>query len=243
MEATTLNGPSISVPGPSSSPSPVPTTIGTCHEYQHRISEISARAVLHDPLNNLFQREKTGRDVPVTASQLYEGCIARTRTKIAAGAFIVEAAGFAAVACWEPPESIGPDRSDEVIEEISREKPIFGRFLKEYEEARREAFGDLRRFWVLSLMARDPERTDKGAVRAVIEPFVAKAREDGVPLWLVAGNERARNVYEYFGFRVVKVLRSSATEQMKGEGRLCEKDREGVSTWCMVANWPPQTTT
>ncbi|KAL1880024.1 hypothetical protein Daus18300_001387 [Diaporthe australafricana] len=242
MEATTLNGPSISVPGRSSSNPSVPTTTSICHEYQHRISEISARAVLHDPLNNLFQREKTGREVPVTTSQLYEGCIARTRTKIAAGAFIVEAAGFAAVACWEPPESIGPDRSEQVIEEISREKPIFAKFLKEYEEARREVFGDLRRFWVLSLMARDPERTDKGAVRAVIEPFVAKAREDGVPLWLVAGNERARDVYGYFGFRVVKVLRSFPTERMKCEGGLSEEDKEGVRTWCMVANWPPQKT-
>ncbi|KAK7705121.1 hypothetical protein SLS63_014188 [Diaporthe eres] len=240
MEATTLNGPSISVPGRSSSNNDVPTTISTSPEYQHRIAEISARAVLHDPLNILFQREKTGMAVPFTASQLYEGCITRTRTKIAAGAFIVEAAGFASVACWEPPESIGPDRTEEAIEEISRQRPIFAKFLKEYEETRREVFGDTRKFWVLSLMARDPDRADKGAVRAVIEPFVARARRDGVPLWLVAGNERARDVYGYFGFRVVKVLRSFPTDRMKAEGALSEKDKEGVRTWCMVANWPPE---
>ncbi|KAI3396163.1 hypothetical protein diail_426 [Diaporthe ilicicola] len=241
MEATTLNGPSISVPGSSSSKSIVPTTTSTCHEYQHRLSEISARAVLHDPLNTLFQREKTGPE-PITPFHLYEGCIARTRTKVAAGAFIVEAAGFAAVACWEPPESIGPDRSEQAIKEISRERPIYGKFIKEYEEARREVFGDSRRFWVLSLMARDPERADKGAVRAVIEPFVAKAREDGVPIWLVAGNERARDVYGYFGFRVVRVMKSFPTDKMKAEGGLSEKALEGVSTWCMVANWPTEKT-
>lgn len=240
MEATTLNGPSISVPGRSSSNNYVPTTIDTSPEYQHRISEISARAVLHDPLNTLFQREKTGMAAPVTASQLYEGCITRTRTKVAAGAFIVEAAGFASVACWEPPESIAPDRTEEALEEISRQKPIFAKFLREYEQTRREIFGDLRKFWVLSLMARDPERADKGAVRAVIEPFVAKARKDGDPVWLVAGNERAKNVYEYFGFRVVKVLRSFPTDRMKAEGALSGKDMEGVRTWCMVANWPPE---
>lgn len=240
MEATTLNGPSISVPGRTSLQSSVPITTSTSTEYQHRIAEISARAVLHDPLNILFQREKTGMAVPVTTSQLYEACITRTKAKVAAGAFIVEAAGFAAVACWEPPESIGPDRTEETIEEISRQKPIFAKFLREYEATRREVFGGLRKFWVLSLMARDPERADKGAVRAVIEPFVAKARRDGVPLWLVAGNERAKNVYEYFGFRVVKVMRNFPTDRMGVEVASSEKDKEGVRTWCMVANWPPE---
>lgn len=245
MEATTLNGPDISVPEPPSSngyvPTPtnyVPTTISTSPEYQHRISEISARAVLHDPLNILFQREKTGPTVPVTAGQLYEGCIARTRTKIAAGAFIVEAAGFAAVACWEPPESIPPDHTEEEFEEMSRERPIFAKFAKDYERTRRELFGKSQKFWNLSLMARDPDRIDKGAVRAVLEPFIAQARRNGEPLWLVAGNERARNVYGYFGFRVVKVLRSFPTDRMKAELELSEKDIEGVPTWCMVANWP-----
>lgn len=240
MEATTLNGPTISVPGRSTSNNYVPTTIGTSPEYQHRIAEISARAVLHDPLNILFQREKTGMAVPVTTSQLYEACITRTKTKVAAGSFIAEAAGFAAVACWEPPESIGPDRTEETIEDISRERPIFAKFLKEYEETRREVFEGSRKFWVLSLMARDPDRADKGAVRAVIEPFVARARRNGVPLWLVAGNERARDVYGYFGFRVVKVMRNVPTVGMKEEGALSEKDMEGVRSWCMVANWPPE---
>lgn len=245
MEATTLNGPSISVPAPPSSkdrsPTPnnyLPITISTSPEYQHRISEISARAVLHDRLNTLFQHEKTGPTVPVTVSQLHEACIARTRTKIAAGAFIVEAAGFAAVACWEPPESIPPDHTEEELEQISQARPIFAKFLKEYEEVRREVFGDLQKYWNLSLMARDPDRVDKGAVRAVLEPFIAKARRNGEPLWLVAGNPRARDVYGYFGFRVVKVLRSFPTERMKAEGGLSEKDIEGVPTWCMVANWP-----
>lgn len=240
MEATTLNGPSISVPGRSLSKSSVPTTTSTSPEYQHRVAEISARAVLNDPLNILFQREKTGMAVPVTTSQLYEACIVRTKTKVAAGAFIAEAAGFATVACWEPPESISPDRTEAALEEISRQRPIFAKFLREYEETRREVFGGSRKFWVLSLMARDPDRADKGAVRAVIEPFVAKARRDGVPLWLVAGNERARDVYGYFGFRVVKVLRSFPTDRMKVEGGLSEKDEEGVRTWCMVANWPTE---
>ncbi|POS76278.1 hypothetical protein DHEL01_v205332 [Diaporthe helianthi] len=245
MEATTLDGPSISVPTPSSSDSHIPatenhapTTIGTSPEYQHRISEISARATIHDPLNILFQWEKTGPTTPFTVDQQYEASIKRVRSKVAAGAFIVESAGFAAVACWQPPGSTAPDRTEEELEEISRDRPIFAKFLKEEEEARRELFGESRQYWNSSLMARDPERVDKGAVRAVLEPFVAEARRKGEPLWLVAGNERARDVYGYFGFRVVKVLVSYPTDRMRVEGGLSEKDMVGVQTWCMAANWP-----
>lgn len=74
-------------------------------------------------------------------------------------------------------------------------------------------------------MARDPLKTSKGAVRAIIEPFVRRAREERVPVWCVAGNEKARDVYAYFGFEVVRVVYS-------GE--------EKVRTWCMICNWPVQ---
>ncbi|KAG8161562.1 hypothetical protein KVR01_008549 [Diaporthe batatas] len=244
MEATTLNGSSISVPGPSSDgqipvrQNQVPITIGTSTEYQHRLSDISARATTQDRLNTLFQWEKTGPSVPFTVDQQYEACMIRIRSKIAGGAFIVEAAGFAAVACWQPPGSVPPDRTEEQLEELSQRTPIYAKFLKEYEETRRGLFGESQQFWFLTLMARDPERLDKGAVRAVLEPFVAEARSKGQPLWLVAGNQRARDVYSYFGFRVVKVLMSYPTDRMKAEGVLSEKDMEGVPTWCMAANWP-----
>lgn len=241
MEATNLDGPDIPVPSLLSSKSLVPTTSSTSQAYQHRLAEISSRATVHDPLNVLFQREKTGLLTPVTSTQIYDGCMARIKTKIAAGALIVEAAGFAAVACWEPPHSTPPGVSEEGIQEIARQgRPVFARFLHDMQVAMREVFGDHWRFWSLSLMARDPNRKDKGAVRAVIEPFVARARREGVPLWLVAGNERARDVYAYFGFRVVKVLKSFPSQRIATEDGLGEDDEQVVETWCMVANWPPE---
>jgi hypothetical protein len=60
-------------------------------------------------------------------------------------------------------------------------------------------------------------------VRAIIEPLVERSKVERVPIWCVAGNDRARDVYAYFGFKVVKLIYS-------GEER--------VSTWCMVCNWP-----
>ena len=78
-------------------------------------------------------------------------------------------------------------------------------------------------------MARDPKRQDKGAVRAIIEPLVERARQERVPVWLEAGNERARDVYEWVGgFRVVG-------EVWSAKGR---EEGEGVVTYLMVANWP-----
>lgn len=168
--------------------------------------------------------------------------MARISRKIAVGAFVVEAAGFAAVACWEPPLSTPLDLPEEAIYEIAREgRPIYAAFVRDLQVARRETFGCHTRFWSLNLMARDPDRKDKGAVRAVIEPLVARARAESLPIWLVAANERARDVYAYFGFRVVKVLRSvSSQKKAKGTcGVLRDEDKTIVETWCMVANWPP----
>jgi len=76
-------------------------------------------------------------------------------------------------------------------------------------------------------MARDPRRASAGAVTALIEPLVRRARRERVPVWCVAGTERARDVYAFFGFEVVKVVCSGETET------------ETVRTWCMVCNWPP----
>lgn len=212
-------------------PPVVSITTSQSAEYTHRLAEITSRAVLSDPLNVLFQQEKTGTSIEVTPDMLYIGAKRRTETKVAAGAIVVEAANFAAVACWEPPASNPPALSEAQFLDIAAERPVFARFVRDIQKATDKVFGVPNpRHWKLSLMARDPERKNKGAVRAVIEPFVAKAREEGVPLWLVAGNPRARDVYKYFGFRVVEVIWSFPKERGDGE--------EGVPTWCMVCNWP-----
>jgi predicted acetyltransferase len=74
----------------------------------------------------------------------------------------------------------------------------------------------------MSLLARDPERDGKGAVRAIIEELLRKAKDEGVSVWCVAGNERARGVYEFFGFRECGVV------------ELGEGEEEEVRAWCMV---------
>jgi len=247
MEATTVAVTNVSVtslvnnedasrtPPTAEAPSTPPITTSQSAEYCHRLAEITSRATLTDPLNIVFAREKNGHSTPVTPEQLYIGALRRVETMVAGGGFVVESGNFAAVACWQPPTTSHPTFTETQLQEMAAEgRPIFAHFLREIQAAQRECFGDAVRppTWWLSLMARDPGRKDKGAVRAVIEPFVKRAREEKAPVWLVAGNERARDVYAYFGFRVVRVMKTF----VPGD----RKEGPGVNTWCMVCNWPLQ---
>ena len=192
-------------------------------EYRHRLADISSRACLSDPLNVLFQRDNVGSSAQVTLENIYKSSLHRIEAKVGLGSLVVEADQFAAVACWEPPGVVCRNHDIEELEELAKERPIYAAFIRDIEAAENECLGEGQKCWQLSLMARDPLRTSKGAVRAIIEPFVERSKAERVPIWCVAGNERARDVYAYFGFEVVKVI-------YLGE--------EKVKTWCMVYNWP-----
>jgi hypothetical protein len=164
--------------------------------------------------------------------------------KISLGGFVAESDNFAAVACWEPPEVSEAD-ADEIWGDMdvatrvpdAERRPIFMNFLKQVAETKRKTFPRGQRYWHLTLMARDPDRRDKGSVRAVMEPFLQRARQEGLPIWLEAGNERARDVYAWVGgFKVASVVWHGIGE-FDGRGRRKEGG-DGVATYLMVANWP-----
>lgn len=218
-------------------------TIGTSAEYRHRLADISSRASETDPLNVLFEHDKAGgNSVTVDAARIYKGSLKRLETKIKAGAMIVEACNFAAAACWEPPSAVPDSLTEAELAELAIERPVFAEFLRLTQKSRNDLLGKDVKPWYLTLMARDPERKDKGAVRAVIEPFVAKAKEEKVPLWLVAGNERARDVYGYLGFRVVEVIYTFPQQRMSrgNDDGVAKEATVGIPSWCMVCNFPPE---
>lgn len=43
-------------------------------------------------------------------------------------------------------------------------------------------------------------------MRALIDPYLKRSREDGVPAWLEAIDEHSRDVYAHFGFQTVEVF-------------------------------------
>lgn len=216
---------------------PPSTTISTSAEYQSRLADIYARAAVQDPLIKLFEQDKDARITSVTAALVRKACEGRIERKVNQGSMIVEAANFAAVACWEPPAATPPLFTAQELDAIAQQRPTFAQVTRDIQRARIDILGPHTTYWGLSLMARDPDRNDRGAVRAVIEPFVARAKREGVPLWLTAANTRARDVYQYFGFRVVRYIESFPQGRTQGEG---EGSGMGVPSWAMVCNWPPE---
>ncbi|KIX03053.1 uncharacterized protein Z518_06603 [Rhinocladiella mackenziei CBS 650.93] len=88
--------------------------------------------------------------------------------------------------------------------------------------------------WYLNLIGRLPSRREeKGAIRGLIEPFLQKACEENLPVWLEATNRHAKEVYSYFGFRVAEEVRIGKGV-VNAEGWV-QADGEGVLLWGMVA--------
>ncbi|KAI0853878.1 hypothetical protein F5Y00DRAFT_269238 [Daldinia vernicosa] len=211
-------------------------TTGTSERYIQGLASAVSRASATDPLTVMFQGEKlppgqTTKDVDLATMQriVYDSAITRLTAKIAAGGFVVEAGGFAAVACWEPGRAGDPHRMDVSTAAVSGKRPLFKAFVDRVTElmrvhlypiAERVSAG---RYWKLSLMARDPAvEYVPGAVRAVLVPFMERFTSDqneggAMPVWLEAGNERARDIYAHFGFREVGEIITG-----------------GVKTWGMI---------
>lgn len=82
-------------------------------------------------------------------------------------------------------------------------------------------------YWKLSMTSRDPavQPPVPGAVRAVIEPYVKRwVEEDSMPaIWLEAGGPRARDVYQWLGFRAVDEIHLGHDAQ-----------GEPIIVWCMI---------
>lgn len=94
---------------------------------------------------------------------------------------------------------------------------------------------ETRPFYHLAILARDPDvDPDKSlaAVKACMDPFLKKAKEEDVPIWLETASESSKREYEDLGFRVCE-------EVVIGKGRVNAKGwpqegGEGVKTWAML---------
>lgn len=178
-----------------------------------------------------------------------------------AGAIMVQAGDGSAVALWEPPGFKGVPFTDvkknagEVCDEwCSRIHTIKKKYLAavvvqssgptdDSDEAAATAAipapvpqpPHLRPHWHLSFLARNllpGVPRVPGAISAVIRPFLEKACEEGVPVWLEASGINARDVYLHYGFRVVE-------EVVCGVGKVTEdgwpqEGGPGASAWAMI---------
>ena len=109
--------------------------------------------------------------------------------------------------------------------------------MREYQAAtdaaRRRKLGSLP-YWYLFLIGGESSQIEPPFLSCLISPFVQKAREDGVSLWLEAMNEQTRKACEALGLQVV--------EELKIGGGRCDKlgnlveGGEGVSVWAMISD-------
>lgn len=161
-------------------------------------------------------------------------------------AILTEAGGWAAVASWEPPSYSGPAFS----EAKSNPGPVLSEWKAATARMRAQNVGyadnesravdgtekrsvKLKPHYHLAFFARVPGREDvKGAISAVMLPFLAKARDEGVPVWLEATDPHAVAVYEHYGFRICEKV-------TVGVGRVGadgwpKEGAEGVTAWGML---------
>jgi hypothetical protein len=71
-----------------------------------------------------------------------------------------------------------------------------------------------------------------GVIRALFEPYFARAQEQGVPLWLEAISEHSKEVYEHLGFKTVATVRMGVGKAT-AEGEL-QEGGEGVLVYAMI---------
>jgi hypothetical protein len=71
-----------------------------------------------------------------------------------------------------------------------------------------------------------------GVIRALIEPYIARAREEGVPIWLEAASDHSKQVYEHLGFKHVSTLRMGEGKASP-EGEL-QDGGEGIPIYAMI---------
>ncbi|ETI22858.1 hypothetical protein G647_06935 [Cladophialophora carrionii CBS 160.54] len=177
----------------------------------------------------------------------------------AAGAELVQAGNWSAIALWEPPSFQGKTFIDSkarppalLSEWRGRVKQAKAKYLAKPsprtpsstdEDSNSDSNSNasqpdpdsvqLRPFYHLSFLARNPSvGRVPGSINAVITPFLERAKAENVPAWLEATSLQAVNVYLHFGFRIVETITVGAGK-VDAAGWPAE-DGEGVTAWAMI---------
>jgi hypothetical protein len=74
-------------------------------------------------------------------------------------------------------------------------------------------------------------------IRAIMETYLQKAQEEGVPAWLEASNEHARDVYIHLGFRLVEEIHLAVGKADKDGYRVTGGD--GITVYAMIVEPKP----
>lgn len=128
------------------------------------------------------------------------------------GSEVVEAGDFSALAVWETTSYRGVAFTD-AIKDVgplrSQWRNAVSSLKKQYIGLETKADGSqgLKPFYHLAFLVRNPTVENvPGAISAVVKPWLARAEQEGVPVWLEATYPHARDIYLHFGFRTVETI-------------------------------------
>ncbi|KAJ9252951.1 hypothetical protein DTO207G8_4471 [Paecilomyces variotii] len=195
-------------------------------EYANQAAEVIAAAFSSSPFTGYLLRnaDSTWPSNQIPSEIILPHFQESTPKKLKYGAELVEAGNWAAVAVWFPPGRSIPieDNPDPRVKEY---RDTFAQIKKQHLRGRE--------YWYLNLIGRHPNRTDAGAVRALIDPYLKKAREQGAAVWLEAITEHGKQVYEHLSFRTVAEVRIGVGKtNSKGE---FDENGEGILVYGMMA--------
>ncbi|OJI97620.1 hypothetical protein ASPVEDRAFT_37039 [Aspergillus versicolor CBS 583.65] len=203
---------------------PVVTTLGP--EHAERVAEVIAAAFSTSLFTSYLLRtpESTWPTDNIPAGIVGAHFKKSVTSRAEQGAELVEAGNFAAVAVWFPPGN--------PISTAGVTDPRILEYREKFSQVKKEHLQD-RDYWYLNLIGRHPERTEPGVVRALVDPYFKKAREQGVPLYLEAISEHARDVYEHLEFRTIAAVRLGVG-RTNARGEL-DENGEGIMLYGMMA--------
>lgn len=173
---------------------------------------------------------------------------ARVRQHVAAnitqgahdGSEVVEAGDFSALAVWETTAYRGLAFTD-AIKDVG---PIRSQWrnavarLKEQSiglETKADGSQGLKPFYHLGFLVRNPNVDSvPGAISAVVRPWLARAEQECVPVWLEATYPHARDIYLHFGFRVVETIFIGQGSRSAEGWPATGEEATGVQAWMMI---------
>lgn len=146
------------------------------------------------------------------------------------GGLIAEADNWTAASLWEPPGINGALAAPR----HQNPGPVHKEYIDKTSAARKKHLDPKfhENHWHLDFLARDSAKNGKGAVSAVMRPFLERAREDEVPAWLEAVAFHAVEVYEHYGFRICEKM--TIGEGFSRADGWPEENGEGFTVWAMV---------
>lgn len=142
------------------------------------------------------------------------------------GAEFIQANDFHAVAIWTAPEILVkvPRTNDETFNKV---------FFDDLEEVKQKLLPDGMKYYYLFCIGRNPDDiTTKGSVRSIFEYYKERADRENVAICLEAISDKARSVYEYFGFKNYKTFKYGVGE-FDSKGQM-DKNGEGFTGYLML---------